>query len=236
MSMEEISFSQMTTFGDHLYRRNGEIAEIIMENTRTGIRKTIVGDDGMIADFPGFAYPKLVSRYSDGIPTARISFRSDISRLGEQYALIWQIQPDGRYWEDDDGFGGTSDDEIDLYARMDETGHFIEPFHFYSIGSSKLYGTGAEEQLMQTLQMKGDPLASLRAHPPDACCHEGQNQDAGKRCGNICCSGNDLPDCPGVKGGGRELVRPRKYVQAVFRYRSNRVSEICVVGGTAGVP
>ena len=164
MSMEDMHFNQLTTFGDHLYRHKDEIAEIIMENTRAGIQKTIVDDDGMIADFPGFAYPKLVSLYSDGVPTAQIRFRSDISRLGGQYALIWQIQPDGRYWEDDDGFGGTSDDEIDLYARMDETGHFIEPFHFYSIGSSKLYGTDAEEQLMQTLQMKGDPLASLRAH------------------------------------------------------------------------
>lgn len=164
--MEDMHFSQLTTFGDHLYRHKDEIAEIIMENTRTGIRKTIVNDNGMIADFPGFAYPKLVSLYNDGVPEARIRFRSDISRLDDQYALIWQIQPDGNYWEDEDGFGATSEDEIKLYARLDETGHFTEAFHFYSIGSNKLYGTDAEEQLVQTLQMKGDPLANLQAHIP----------------------------------------------------------------------
>jgi hypothetical protein len=84
MSMEDIHFSQTVTFGDHLYRHSGEIAEIIMENTRTGIRKTIVDDDGMIADFPGFAYPDLVSSYYNGVPSGRIQFRSDISKLGEQ--------------------------------------------------------------------------------------------------------------------------------------------------------
>ncbi len=164
MSIEDMRFSQMTTFGDHLYRHKGEIAEIIMENTRTGIQKTIVDDAGMIVDFPGFAYPNLVSLYNDGVPSGRIRFRSDISKLGEQYALVWQIQPDGRYWEDDDGFGMTSDDEIDLYARFDETGHFTEAFHLYSIGSNKLYGTDAEEQLIETLRMKADPLTSLREH------------------------------------------------------------------------
>ena len=72
MSMEDIHFSQTVTFGDHLYRHSGEIVEIIMENTRTGIQKTIVDDNGLIADFPGFAYPKLVSLYNDGVPEARI--------------------------------------------------------------------------------------------------------------------------------------------------------------------
>ena len=164
MSIEDMRFSQMITFGDHLYRHKGQIAEIIMENTRTGVRKTIVDDDGIIVGFPGFAYPDLVSLYNNGIPNARIRFRSDISRLGEQYALIWQIQPDGRYWEDDDGFGMTTDDEIDLYAHFDETGHFTEPFHLFSIGSSTLYGTDAETQLIETLRMKTDPLTSLREH------------------------------------------------------------------------
>ena len=164
MSMEDMHFSQLTTFGDHLYRHKDEIAKIIMENTRTGIQKTIVDDNGMIADFPGFAYPDLVSLYNNGVPSGRIQFRSDISKLGEQYALIWQIQPDGRYWEDDDGFGMTTDDEIDLYAHLDETGHFAESFHIYSIGSNKLYGTDAEEQLIETLRMKVDPLSSLREH------------------------------------------------------------------------
>ena len=164
MSIEDIHFSQTVTFGDHLYRKKGECAEIIMENTRTGIRKTIVDDDGMIVDFPGIAYPELVSLYKKGVSNGRIRFRSNISMLGEQYALIWQIQPDGRYWEDEYGFGMTSDDEINLYAHFNEKGRFTEPFHIYSIGDNRLYGTDEEEQLIGTLHMKADPLTSLRDH------------------------------------------------------------------------
>ncbi len=66
MSIEDIKFSQMQTFGNHLYRRDGQIAEIIFVNTRTGIRKTIVDDRGMILRFPGVAHPDLVSMYSKG--------------------------------------------------------------------------------------------------------------------------------------------------------------------------
>ena len=49
--------------------------------------------------------------------------------------MIWQIQPDGRYWEDEDGFGGPSDSEICLYAFIDEMGYFREKFRIYSYGA-----------------------------------------------------------------------------------------------------
>ena len=48
MSIKDIRFSQMTTFGDQLYRRKGQIAEILMENNRTGVRKTIVDDEFLL--------------------------------------------------------------------------------------------------------------------------------------------------------------------------------------------
>ncbi len=40
----------------------------------------------------------------------------------------WMVQPDGRYWMDEDGFGMESDDEITLYALINEEGIFITPF------------------------------------------------------------------------------------------------------------
>ncbi len=166
MSTEDMHFSQMTTFGDHMYRREGQVTEIIMENSRTGVRKTIVDDHGIIMDFPGLAHPELIELYCNGYVGKRIRFRSEISTLGDQYALIWQIQPDGRYWEDDDGFGGTSDVEIDLYARINDAGYFIEPFHICSIGSNRLYGTDAETQLLDTLRMPENPQESLQEHIP----------------------------------------------------------------------
>ena len=167
MSVDDIRFSQMQTFGNHLYRREGEIAEIIFKNTRTGIRKTIVDDSGRIMDFPGIAHPNLVSLYYRGYLGRQIRYYSHISLLDGQYALIWQIQPDGRYWEDDDGFGGTSDDEIDLYAHIEEDGNFVEPFHIFSVGSTQFYGTDEEEKTAYTHAMRNDPLSCLRAHIPE---------------------------------------------------------------------
>ena len=167
MSIDDIKFSQMRTFGYRPFKRDGQIAEIIFENTRKGIRKTIVDDSGMILGFPGLAHPDLVSLYSKGHFGQQIRYSSRISLLDGRYALIWQIQPDGRYWEDEDGFGGTSDDEIDLYAPLDECGNFAEPFRIFSIGSSKFYGTDEEEKLANSLAKKEDPLLCLQRHVPE---------------------------------------------------------------------
>lgn len=165
--MSIVKFSQSYTFGAHLYRHKGEVAEIVFENTERGIRRTIVDDDGMICDFPGLAHPELVALYSRGYLGQQIRYRSSISKLGDHYALIWQIQPDGRYWEDKYGFGRTPDDEINLYARLDNEGKFIEPFYLYSIGSNIYYGTDQERNAALALSLKKDPLASLLEHVPD---------------------------------------------------------------------
>ena len=40
----------------------------------------------------------------------------------------WTYQPDGQYFEDDDGFGGTDSEEVILYAYLNEKGRFITTF------------------------------------------------------------------------------------------------------------
>ena len=40
----------------------------------------------------------------------------------------WQINPDGRYWMDDDGFGMTPDEEFNLYGFIDTAGRVVVPF------------------------------------------------------------------------------------------------------------
>lgn len=44
--------------------------------------------------------------------------------------VSWQINPDGRYYEDEDGFGMTDDEEIALIGTIDRTGHVIRKFRF----------------------------------------------------------------------------------------------------------
>ena len=60
--------------------------------------------------------------------------------------MIWMIQPDGRYWADDDGFGGSGALEVQLYAYIDENGKFLSKFRIYSLGIKDYFGTDLEEK------------------------------------------------------------------------------------------
>mgnify|MGYP007069885227 CR=1 FL=1 len=44
--------------------------------------------------------------------------------------VMWQINPDGRYYMDDDGFGMTDDDEIALWGKIDRTGKVVQKFKY----------------------------------------------------------------------------------------------------------
>ena len=43
-------------------------------------------------------------------------------------ALSWMLYPDGRYFEDEDGFGGEDNDELTVYCVMDEDLNVVRPF------------------------------------------------------------------------------------------------------------
>lgn len=49
-------------------------------------------------------------------PTFVRSFKSGVAEVS------WQINPDGRYYMDEDGFGMTDDKEITIYSYVDRTG------------------------------------------------------------------------------------------------------------------
>lgn len=57
-------------------------------------------------------FPTLIRMYRNGV--AEVS---------------WMLQPDGRYYQDDDGFGMTDDEEIIIYGRIDRTGKAVGRFH-----------------------------------------------------------------------------------------------------------
>lgn len=134
--------SQWTTFGNHFYRYQGEVAAVEFVNEEYGIRKLIVDDNGYIQNYPGVENPEvwLDAWESERELRPQICFRTDFTRMKDNTILmVWEIQPDGRYWEDEDGFGGEPDLEILLYTYLDEKGNFTAPFKAYKIGSRKLY-------------------------------------------------------------------------------------------------
>lgn len=58
-------------------------------------------------------------------------FPSFIRGFNNGVSLVsWQLNPEGRYYADDDGFGMTDDDEIEIYGFIDTNGKVIEKFRF----------------------------------------------------------------------------------------------------------
>ena len=44
--------------------------------------------------------------------------------------VTWEINPDGRYYMDEDGYGMTDDEEIELVGIVDRTGKVIQKFRY----------------------------------------------------------------------------------------------------------
>lgn len=121
--------TQAVIFGMHRYRSPDEDSTVYFVDENRGIRKMLVNSRGVIQAFPGFkdkpALEKLVGPMS---LTPQICFRTSFEKRDNRWIMYWEIQPDGRYWEDEDGFGGTNDEEVTLYTYVDENGNFTGPF------------------------------------------------------------------------------------------------------------
>ena len=103
----------------------------IDENGEEVFVKEITDRDGKFLDFPGFVH----GRWEDYAVYALEPHVRFLARVGEYKDGVacfrWMFQPDGFYYMDDDGFGADDDEEIWLYALMDENGDFITPFSDY---------------------------------------------------------------------------------------------------------
>lgn len=120
-----------------------EECKVVFLHPARGIRRTVIDGGGRICGFPGLdrTDPHMPALQ----PAPRVQYRTEFTRMPDgRHRMLWQIQPDGRYWADEDGFGMTSDEEITLYTFLDESGRFTAPFRVYRIGR-KLYCQNEEE-------------------------------------------------------------------------------------------
>ena len=85
----------------------------------------------------GFSDEEIDFETLDTIPHSHNahSRRIDYARIGRWdncqngiFALSWMLYPDGRYFEDEDGFGGEDNDELKVYCIMDDNLEVIRPF------------------------------------------------------------------------------------------------------------
>lgn len=92
-------------------------------------RRCIVNCDGEIQNFPGFKDRSWESRLEIPMGSQQVNFVFWIYPYQNGRASVrWLIQPDGRYFADEDGFGMEPYDEIEVYSALDEEGNFTEPF------------------------------------------------------------------------------------------------------------
>ena len=138
---ERYPFTRWYTYGNHRYRYEGQRADVEFVSEATGKRVLLVDNNGFIRSFPGIVkgdWTKLLTTRKYLLPQVR--FRSDFQKYDdEHYMMIWQIQPDGRYWADDDDFGIEDDVEIRLYALIDKDGKFEGPFRVYNAGNKPYF-------------------------------------------------------------------------------------------------
>ena len=88
---------------------------------------------GRFIDFPGVIPGDWVDKLTLSFEE-QVRFVSWISPYKNELAgFIWTVQPDGRYWADEDGFGMEPDDEIELISYFNKKGEFVMPFADYNV-------------------------------------------------------------------------------------------------------
>ena len=137
---EAVYLTQTVIFGMHLYRREGEDSSVFFVDENRGIRKMLVDSRGNIQHFPGIVQAEFwVSQVAPNYLNQQVRFRSSFSKREDGWLFLWQVQPDGRYWEDESGFGAENDLEVILYTFVDLDGNFTGPFRIYSLGCTSYF-------------------------------------------------------------------------------------------------
>jgi len=92
--------------------------------------RQITDENGQFLNFPGILHGKWEEELRFPFrPIVRFTIHYNKFRDNGLAEFFWMVQPDGRYWADDDGFGMENDSEIVLCAEFDQTGKFVTPFH-----------------------------------------------------------------------------------------------------------
>lgn len=127
--------TQTVVFGMHLYRRAGDDSSVYFVDESRGIRKMLVDSEGRIQDFPGIVKEEFwVKEVSETAMNPQIHFRTSFNARNDGWIMLWEIQPDGRYWGDEHDFGMDHEEEVILGTFVNMDGCFTGPFRIYKMG------------------------------------------------------------------------------------------------------
>ncbi len=103
---------------------------VLLKKDDPEFRRCIINDDGEIQGFPGIEEGEWTRALEFPLEN-RIRFGVWLGAYKDGRARFeWTLQPDGRYFEDEDGFGGENCEEITVGSYMDSDGNFTEPFRY----------------------------------------------------------------------------------------------------------
>lgn len=102
-------------------------------------------------------FDSLKDLYEDVIEVAQclsIHFPSFIRWFHNGVAQVdWQLNPDGQYYMDDDGFGMTDDEEIEIYGFIDTEGNVLVKFRAIKDSSElETMHKEAEENVLKAIK------------------------------------------------------------------------------------
>jgi len=132
---DSVYLTETVVVGSDFSPLNTNKPSIVFINKNKKIRKTIVNKNGKICNFPGIITEDFQKyQISSHHLNPQVNFRLSFENREDKWLVLWMIQPDGRYWEDEDGYGAEPDEEITLYTYLDKEGNFTAPFSLYRIG------------------------------------------------------------------------------------------------------
>lgn len=133
---ESVYLTETVVVGSDFHRKDRSNPSVVLVDEGKKIRKIIIDSTGNIRNFPGIIKEDFWSNVVDSnLLQPRVFFRFSFEKRENKWVALWTIQPDGRYWEDDDGFGAEKDEEIILYTYLDVEGEFTSPFRVYRVGN-----------------------------------------------------------------------------------------------------
>lgn len=136
--MAQPHLTQTVIFGMHPYRTADEDSSVYFVDESRGIRKMLVDSRGNIQNFPGMIREDFwVKAVAPNYLKPQVGFRSSFEKRDSGWIFLWQLQPDGWYWADEDGFGAENDSEVTLYTYVDLNGNFTGPFRIYRLGNTE---------------------------------------------------------------------------------------------------
>ena len=139
-SAEPVYLTQTVIFGMHPYRSADEDSTVYFVDENRGIRKKLTDTQGHILNFPGIIREDFwVKEVAPNYLKPCVGFRSSFEKREDGWIFLWQVQPDGWYWADEDGFGAEKDLEVILYTSVDLNGNFTGPFRIYSLGNTSYF-------------------------------------------------------------------------------------------------